>query len=34
VRPGTYGKKEETEDGEMKMYDDYSIIGEDEVEWY
>ena len=34
VRPDTYGKKEETEDGEMKMYDDYTIISEDEVEWF
>ena len=34
VRPGTYRKKEETEGGEMKMYDDYSIIGKDEVEWF
>jgi len=34
VRPGTYGKKEETESGEMKMYDDYSVIAEDQVEWY
>ena len=34
VRPGTYEKKEETESGEMKMYDDYSIIEEDEVEWF
>jgi len=34
VRPDTYSKKEETESGEMKMYDDYSIISEDEVEWY
>jgi len=34
VRPETYKKKEETESGEMKMYDDYSIIGEEEVEWY
>jgi len=34
VRPGTYRKKEETEGGEMKMYDDYSIIGKNEVEWF
>ena len=34
VRPNSYEKKQETEAGEMKMYDDYSIIAENEVEWY
>jgi len=34
VRPGSYSKKDETEGGVMKMYDDYSIIKENEVEWF
>ena len=34
VRPGSYSKKDETEGGAMKMYDDYSIIKENEVEWF
>jgi hypothetical protein len=34
VMPRAYKRKEETEDGEMKMFDDYSIVAKDEIEWY
>jgi len=34
VRPGSFDKQEETEGGAMKMFDDYSLISEDEIEWY
>jgi hypothetical protein len=34
IRGETVEKKEETEGGNTKLYDDYSIISEDEVEWY
>jgi hypothetical protein len=34
VRPSSYGKKKETEGGEMKLFDDYSIIAEDEIKWF
>ncbi|OMJ87808.1 hypothetical protein SteCoe_10369 [Stentor coeruleus] len=34
IRPGCYKKKEETEGGAKKLFDDYSIIKENEIEWY
>lgn len=34
IRPGCYKKKKETEGGAKKLFDDYSIIKEDEIEWY
>lgn len=34
VRPGTHHKQRETEGGAKKLFDDYSIIKEDEIEWY
>ena len=34
IKPGTYKKKKETEGGAKKPFDDYSIIPEDEIEWY
>jgi len=34
VRPGTYLKQAETEGGAKRIFDDYSVIPENEIEWY
>jgi hypothetical protein len=34
VKPGSYEKKGETEGGAMEMFDDYSLIAKDEIEWF
>ena len=34
VRPGTYAKQAETEGGAKRIFDDYSVIPEGEIEWY
>lgn len=34
VRPGTYSKQAETEGGAKRIFDDYSVIQPDEIEWY
>jgi hypothetical protein len=34
MRPGTYKKQKETEGGAKKIFGDYSIIPENQIEWY
>jgi len=34
VRPGSFDRKKETEGGAMEIFDDYSVIPKDEIEWY
>jgi hypothetical protein len=34
IRPGVYSKQKETEGGVKRIFDDYSIIPVDEIEWY
>ena len=34
IRPKIYSKQQETEGGAKKIFDDYSIIPENEIEWY
>ena len=34
IRYGIYNKQQETEGGVKKIFDDYSIIPENEIEWY
>lgn len=34
VRPGTYAKQAETEGGAKRIFDDYSVIPEREIEWH
>jgi hypothetical protein len=33
VRPGTYGKAKETEGGAKRIFDDYTVIPTNEIEW-
>lgn len=34
IKPGSFKKQEETEGGVKKIFDDYTIIPEDEIEWF
>ena len=34
VRPGVYQKQRETEGGAKEIFDDYSVIPKNEIEWY
>ena len=34
IRYGIYNKQQETEGGAKKIFDDYSVIPENEIEWY
>ena len=34
VRPGTYSKQKETEGGAKRIFDDYTVIPENDIEWY
>jgi hypothetical protein len=34
IRYGIYQKQPETEGGQKKIFDDYSIINENEIEWF